>query len=198
MPDYFIRLLVIMTLCALTGADCNKQTELTPVEKNGKWGYTDRNGKWVIQPRYVLALDFLPTGIAAVVDDSGWVYIDKKGDLVIRPFLFDNGPDYFSEGLARFTVNNRFGFFDEYGKIVIQPRFDFARPFSGGFAAVCEGGENRRDGEHSYRHGGKWGFINKTGKIIIPLQYDQVKNFSEGQAQVRGGEEWKTINEKGE
>ncbi|MBN2412464.1 WG repeat-containing protein [candidate division KSB1 bacterium] len=194
MTKSIFRILLIQFFITLTGIYCGNPPQLVPVEENNKWGYMDEKGTWVIPPRFMLAQNFLITGIAAVVDDSGWMYIDRKGKQIIRPFVFDNGPDYFCEGLARFTVNNKFGYFNIYGKIVIPPRFDFARPFSNGLAAVCEGGENRQEGEHTYRYGGKWGFVNKSGQIIVPLQYDEVKDFRDGHARVRSGEEWKTMN----
>ena len=195
--EYNFRLALIISFIFLSWTCCVKRLEFNAVEENGKWGYIDRNGNWIIRPQFVLAQDFLNTGIAAVIDDSGWVYIDKKGNHVIRPFIFDNGPDYFSEGLARFTVNERFGYFDQYGKIVIPPLFNYARPFCGGLAAVCEGGEIKHEGEHSTWFGGRWGFINKKGEIIVPFIYDQVEDFRDGQTRVRSGHEWKIINTKG-
>lgn len=51
----------------------------TPIEKDGAWGYADRRGQVVIPARYQLAGTFSETGIAWVLDDAGWAYIDRQG-----------------------------------------------------------------------------------------------------------------------
>jgi len=113
---------------------------LIPFEQEGKWGFMDGQGRAIIKPRFNTVRDFFPTGLAAVMDESGqWVYIDTQGNPVIKPFNLVNGPDYYSEGLARYTKDNKFGFFDRSGKIIIKARFDFAQSFSEGRAAICEG-----------------------------------------------------------
>lgn len=68
------------------------------------------------------------------------------------------GPKYrnvrsYSEGLAPAQMQGgRWGFINERQNWVIQPRFDDAREFQGGKAAV--------------RQNGKWGFINKRGEWL--------------------------------
>jgi len=73
--------------------------------------------------------------------------INEKGETVIRPFVVDNGPDYFEDGLARFRIDNKFGFFDRTGKIIIGAQFDFAFPFHEGLAAICAGCKEEPEGE---------------------------------------------------
>lgn len=135
-------------------------------EEKELFGFVNDDGEWVIEPQYHFAYEFFPTGIAAVVDDSGWVYIDTSGEKILRPFIFDNGPDYFVEGFARYVCNDKIGFFDSTGTIVIKAEYDFARPFSSGVAAVCIGGESVSDGEHSIWEGGVWKFIDTEGNIV--------------------------------
>ena len=68
------------------------------------------------------------------------------------------GPKYrnvrsFSEGLAPVqTQAGRWGFINERQEWVIQPRFEEAKEFQGGKAAV--------------RQNSKWGFINKRGEWL--------------------------------
>jgi hypothetical protein len=178
-----------LLLVPLFAMGCLPQSALVSFEENGKFGYRDRHGIVVIQPRYDLAQEFLAGGIAAVVDGSGWAYINIKGEVVVRPFLFDNGPDPFREGLARFKVGAKLGFFDDAGRIAIRPQFDFAFPFSEGLAAFCAGCRERREGEHARMEGGKWGFINKKGNFIIAPGFDAAESFTQGKARVElGGE----------
>lgn len=68
------------------------------------------------------------------------------------------GPKYrnvgtYSEGLAPVQMNaGQWGFINERQEWVIQPRFEDARAFQAGKAAV--------------KKNGKWGFINKRGEWL--------------------------------
>lgn len=185
-------------LCfALSGAVVWGAAVPTPFEAKGKWGYKDAQGKVVIPARYAAAQEFLPEGIAAVADEKGWAYIDAQGRVLIRPFLFDNGPDYFREGLARFVSGGRFGFFDRHGKVVIPARYAFALPFSEGLAAVCNGCKEVAVGEHKAMRGGQWGYINRQGKLVIPTQYEEAESFENGRARVKLGGQRRHIDPRG-
>ena len=66
------------------------------------YGYKNGKGQVVIAPRLRYAYEFKPGGIAAAVDnDASFVFIDTSGKVIARAYAFDNGPDYFQEGLAR-------------------------------------------------------------------------------------------------
>jgi len=154
-----------LTLCllAFTGAAAP-----VPFEQDGQWGYRDAQGTVVIAPRYLIADPFSPEGIAAVADEKGWAYIDRTGKILVHPFLFDNGPDEFQEGLARCVADGKVGYFDKHGRIVIPPRFSFAEPFSDGRAKVCFGCREVKDGEHSRYTGGRWAWIDRQGREVEP------------------------------
>jgi hypothetical protein len=168
-----------------------------PFKKGEKWGYRDSGGRTVISPRFDVALQFSAEGLAAVVDSQGWAYIDPTGQVVIRPVVVDNGPDYFEEGLARFRTGGKIGFFDKRGKVVIQAKYAFARPFSEGLAAVCDYCREVREAEHAAMVGGKWGFINTRGALVIPLQFEDATSFENGRSKVRVTGSWKYIDKKG-
>ncbi len=166
------------------------------VEKDGMWGYQTAEGKIVIDAKYILANEFSKYGIASVIDDEGWAYINTKGEILVRPFIFDNGPDYFSEGVARYQENGKFGFFDKKGNIVIPAKYDFALPFSEGMAVVSKGCVKQADGEHFSYIGGKWGYINKQGDIAIPLKFEDATSYEDGRARVKLGK-WYYIDING-
>jgi len=167
-----------------------------PFEQDGHWGYK-LGRKVVIEPRFVMAERFSHEGIAAVVDEQGWAYIGRSGQLVIRPLAVDNGPDYFQEGLARFTSDGKTGFFDRSGKVAIPARYSFAEPFSQGRAAVCEGCREVAEGEHRVLQGGRWGFIDRAGTLVIPVHFEEAGRFERGTARVKLGGGWKYIDRKG-
>jgi WG containing repeat len=73
----------------------------------------------------------------------------------------------------RFVIwdeRGKFGYIDETGKIIIEPQFDVAYPFTEGVAAV--------------RIGDKAGFINPSGQVVVPLRYHSTYPFSDGVAGV--------------
>jgi hypothetical protein len=54
--------------------------------QDGLLGYKDEHGKIVIKARYIFAEEFNQYGIAAVCHpQKGWMYIDKRGKMVIKP-----------------------------------------------------------------------------------------------------------------
>lgn len=104
--------------------------------------------------------------IGGHVNHHGCVWLNRNG--LMRPtHCFDNGPDYFEEGLARYIDSKgRFGYMNKKLKIVIPAQFTFAFPFRDGIANVCNGCETKTKGEYSVMEGGEWWTINKTGKIV--------------------------------
>ena len=168
-------------------------------ERDGveKWGFRNRQGETVIPPVYAVVEPFTRFGIAPVADDSGWVLIDVSGRPLLRPFIYDNGPDPFAEDKARFVRNGRVGFFDRRGRIVIPAEYDFALPFSEGMATVCRGCREEPDGEYRTVRGGSWGFIDRKGRVVIPLQYEEAESFHDGKASVRAGNERLTLDNSG-
>ncbi|MGV8073024.1 MAG: WG repeat-containing protein [Syntrophobacteraceae bacterium] len=193
---YCLPLLLIsfFLLCAASAAD-----SISPFEdrKTRLWGYRTSSGAVIIKPQFLVAEDFSSQGMAAVADASGWKFIDEKGKVVIRPFVFDNGPDPFLEGLARFKNRGKFGFFDERGHVIIPARFDFATPFSDGLAAFCRDCREQTEGEHSSYEGGKWGFIDKKGHTAITPVFDRAESFEQGRAKVMLNGRWITIDKAG-
>ncbi|MBK6608513.1 MAG: WG repeat-containing protein [Leptospiraceae bacterium] len=141
-------------------------------EQNGLFGFKDKKGKVIIKPQYEMANSFSESGIAAVVVDGKWHFINLKGEKLARAFNFDNGPDYFNSGLARILDSKgKFGYMDEKGKIVIKPRFDFASPFERSIARVCMGCKiDKSKDEHGEIIGGTWYLINKRGNILRSLK----------------------------
>ncbi len=133
-------------------------------------------------------------GFAAIKYGGKYGFIDKQGQIVIKP-RFDDAKD-FSEGLARVRIGDssrgKWGFIDRQGEFVIAPQFDHAENFSEGLAIVRTG---------DFRSG-KYGFIDKNGIYVInPIFDTAVSGFSEGLVRVaiRSGEaqKWGYIDRHG-
>jgi len=76
----------------------------------------------------------------------------------------------FREGLARYSINEHFGYLDTEGKVAIAARFSDARSFSEAMAIVKDPTLN------------KYGAIDRLGRWTIPPEYEVLGNFSCGLA----------------
>lgn len=63
---------------------------------------------------------------------------------------------------------NKWGFIDQLGRVIIQPKFDIIREFYEYRAA--------------FKKDNKWGFIDINGNVVILPQFEEVTNFVEGRA----------------
>lgn len=172
---------------------------------NGRWGFIDETGKYVIEAKFVMVKPF-SEGLAAVVfkdNENAYRsvgYIDQSGRMVIPPQFSGEGnvsgqwiakPQYesageFSEGLAPVLMNRKVGFIDLRGEMAIKPQFD---PDGTGGCVL-----NGRVGASRFSEGlaavqlrrevwGKeWGFIDPHGNWVIQPEFACAAPFSEGLA----------------
>ena len=153
---------------------------LAAVYVGDKWGYIDKTGKFVIPPKFKQRFppSLFHEGLAQVeIQEGKNSFIDKTGALV-RALKFIEQRTVFSEGLARVSKGDKFGYVDKTGRFVIEARFDEAEDFKEGLAAV-KVPVKVDDALES-----KFGFIDKTGKMVIAPQFSEANSFSEGLAAV--------------
>jgi len=159
------------------------------VELNNLSYVIDKNNRKVFETGY-RGLSGFSEGLARFEADLKVGFIDKKGNVIIRPTL-EFGSDqslrrmYFSEGLCQIEagtisgsdsgarVSRKFGYINKDGRLVIDARFDYAGPFRDGIAVVSQNGN--------------YGFINKSGKFVIAPIFANVGYFVDGIARVSGG-----------
>jgi hypothetical protein len=136
----------------------------------GKWGFIDKNGNWVIEPRFASADSFSEGLARAGVDDKA-AFIDKTGNWAIEP-QYDPYQG-FSEGLAPVAPDlmGPYGYIDKTGDIVIDLRFDFAGSFNEGRAIIV------KEEKH--------GFIDTEGNVVVEPRFSRAYDYSEGLAAVR-------------
>ena len=88
----------------------------------------------------------------------------------VSPFIFDNGPDYLSDGMYRVVdEHGRMGFANARHQVVIAPQFSFALPFEHGQAKVTLKGKARCDSvgcEHWYWDSDDWFCIDVRGSEV--------------------------------
>jgi hypothetical protein len=124
----------------------------------------------------------------------------------------------FQNGLALAIANEKYGYIDTSGKLVIPAQYDDARHFADGLAAVQIGGKwgyinpkgervippqftmfaDFTEGLAKVTQDNQVGFIDKTGKLVIPYRFDEAYSFSEGVAIVRVGQQWSYIDKTGQ
>ena len=89
-----------------------------------------------------------------------------------------------NSGRWQFSENDKMGFLDDSGKVVINPTFDAAGTFTDGLAAV--------------RVGERWGYINPKGDLVVNPQFDGAGEFAEGLAPVKVKDRYGYIDKKGQ
>ncbi len=121
----------------------------------------------LISPHVVRVLRY-DGGLATIgVAGRGWFFRRRNGRIV-RMLTLDNGPDPFSEGLARGSIGGRFVYVDRRLRVRLRTPYTFGMPFEHGRAQVCTGCvELRLDGgEHTATTGGRWSVIDRRGSVV--------------------------------
>lgn len=138
---------------------------LSAIEKDNLWGFMNEKGEIVIEPQYSFVQMFHEDA-AWVKKDDHIFFIDKGGNPIIDTDTWKDYDFEFSEGLLAVKNNdNKWGFIDKKGNIVIEPQWDEAQSFSNGLAAISLNG--------------KYGYINTSGQLIITPTWEYVSKFNE-------------------
>jgi hypothetical protein len=108
-----------------------------------------------------------------------WVMLDESGKEIHQIYYTGQWPDQYKEGLIRIVLDNKIGFVNEEGEVVIDPQYTRASSFIDG-KSVVQLDENSNngsftDGQSPEIHSGDehWGVIDKKGNIIKPFIYTQ-------------------------
>jgi hypothetical protein len=121
-----------------------------------------------------------PEFLAALKLDASARRFDASSDcgkFLVRPdgyamptHPFDNGADYFCEGLVRHVLDRKFGYMNADLDVVVPPTYDFAFPFGGGHGVVCADCRFEPDGEHTSVTCARCGAVNTRGELVVPLE----------------------------
>ena len=155
------------------------------VNKNGLFAFYNTNGIKIIDYLYKVALEF-DNGIAAVKEkdtDLKYFLINKKGERISKDtfdYLFGfNGSDS-----AYFKNDDKYGFLNNNGDIIIDSIYEEVEGFGEGIAAV--------------KSNGLWGGINSKGEKVIEFKFDNSFQFREGLSRIKGKGGYGFIDTKGE
>ena len=115
-------------------------------------------------------------------------------------------------GLSPSCERGKCGYVDAKGAWVIPPRYDAAKEFSQGLAAVNVGARGAsgvpatpwdrfvgllQTGKFGYSPGGRWGYVNVEGREVIAPQFQAARRFSENLAAVQLDGEWGYVDRTG-
>jgi hypothetical protein len=186
---------------------------------NNRIGFIDRAGKWVIQPMFDYNMTSFHDGLALVevenpptdpqahpdfTDDYDRFFVDRTGQVVPIPSIDEKGKKFrfgaFGEGLAVIYQNDKSGYINRQGKVVIPVELGYAQPFSEGLALVKPPANAAGVGVYVY--------IDPGGKIVLPLKGllayagGRDGDFREGLApvakEVEGKRKWGFIGHDGQ
>lgn len=133
--------------------------EYARVKMEGKYGFVNSSGSYLLYPKYDEASFFLSDS-TAVKEDGEWYMINKEGYKVA---VCDGIPDFLSfinNGKVLVGKDGKFDYTDSSLKIPDGPRFDEATNFKSGIAAV--------------RQGNKWSLISSDGSSVTDFVFDDV------------------------
>ncbi len=156
-------------------------SESTPAGYKSYQVLIDKKGKRLTTQEFISISDTPSEGLYAVKisgsmglndEKDVWGVIDAKGVLQGARFMYQ---PYFSEGLASFSKDGRYGYMDKTGAVLIKPVYRNAMSFSQGLAPVL------------FADSGHWGYINKKGEVVIKPAYVSAGGFFEGVAVVSTG-----------
>ncbi|WP_316851513.1 WG repeat-containing protein [Pedobacter agri] len=133
--------------------------DLICVKLNNKWGYINRKNETIIPFDYDEAYPFF-SGKAFVGKDKLHGVIDANNKTVVDFTLEKTQLPFFSDNLSVYKKDNKYGYINQKGSVIISNDYDFANPFINKLAYV--------------ELNGKSGFINTKGKEIIPIKYNQL------------------------
>lgn len=137
-------------------------------DRNGAWGYIDRNGTMVVPFKYDSVMNYsacdFNEGMALVRSkETGKLgFINTAGQEVV-PCKYDRAEE-FSSGLALVynAATAYYGYVDKTGQEVIPCQYNQAKSFEDGYAAV--------------QTGSRWTIIDTTGRDLLPQQYTYQQN----------------------
>lgn len=114
----------------------------------------------------------MKNGVRKTVDKMGntSLYKEVRDSLGYEDWMDEYSDEDVREGMKRILRNDKYGYSDIHGNIIVSPKYDDAEPFHEGLAIV--------------QNEGLYGYIDKSGKEIVSPKLREAYNFSEGLAKV--------------
>ncbi|NCB55881.1 MAG: WG repeat-containing protein, partial [Epsilonproteobacteria bacterium] len=163
---------------------CYANHAISPAKKDGKYGLIDKQGNWVMEPKFQW-IGCFKRGLALVRDNLKEGIIDESGAYVLKPifdkidFITDTTPE-----IIGVEKDKKHGFIDRNGQWIIEPKFKRLRFFTpDGIAVASEDGK-------------RYGLINRDAEWVVEPKFDEINPFSDGIAEAKVDDKWGYIDTK--
>lgn len=141
---------------------------LVKFQKNGLWGFLNKNNEVIIEPKFKKVTEF-SEGVAGVsIDGKKWGFIDKKSNFIIEPKFYLT--DCFQNGICAVRINyQEFEYANDWmydaiinskGEIIREIEMHCFMGFENDLIRYYGGG-HFSGGVH---------YLNKKGEIVIPKE----------------------------
>ena len=121
-------------------------------------------------------------GLSFYKEGSLWGIISANGNVITEPqFERRISSLFFSEGLAAVFINERAGYVDSAGRIVIPAKYGFGRPFKDGYAIVTDLTLSL------------YGMVDKLGNEVVPLVWQSI-NYNDETGYILTDNNGKQVN----
>ncbi len=202
-PPMKFNVLLLVIFCFLSQKSFS-QLELSQDEKTKKFGFTNDEGEWVIQPRYDAGEDFYDFDFTMVKQQGKWGMINRGGENVL-PFQYDKILENSDWAYRSVTKEKKFGLINmQTGKELVPCKYDKEIFFEELYnfnsltalviknkkaGLIDETGKERLaclfdlgndpfvqlEGDYiRAKQNKKVGIVNTEGEIIVPFQYEDV------------------------
>lgn len=131
-------------------------------------GFINSKGDTVIpfgKYQYIFT-DTFKTMAIVFTQEGKCIGIDKEENELFEVYWFDNGPDYVQDGLFRIKKDDKVGYANEAGDIIIEPQYKCTTPFENGQARVAVECDLVEDGEYTRMENAKWLTIDTEGQEV--------------------------------
>lgn len=156
-------------------------------DAQGRFGFTDLKGHWLIPARFEAAEGFHEK-LAPAREKGQWGFIDHRGQWAIPP-RFDSA-DQFHQGWANVTKGMRDGFIDTHGRWLDSATLKASETLEHA-VFISPGGFS--DGLARIQIDQKTGYLDTAGRLVIPPQFEEAWDFVEGIALVKTQGQWHFI-----
>lgn len=158
---------------SVNGKISSFQEGLAACNIDGKWGFVNQNGEWIISPQYEYAMNF-QDGLACVKENGRYGYINTAGRMSIDAKYI--GAVSFSDGLASVFDGDRWFVIETNGMACED--FDYSHADTA-HPIIFHEGLSLISKSNCY------GYVDKKGVLVIPAVYHYAQDMSDGFAAVR-------------
>jgi WG containing repeat len=151
-----------------------------PIKTKGKWGYCDRAGNILIDPKFE-SVEWYQEGLSVFRKGQKFGFLNKLGKVIIQPIYDDALP--FNEGHALVELDELWGLIDRNGEYVIPAQYEDLGELKNG---LCY-----------FQEGDNYGYFDANGIVRLKPQYSEAYGFENGHAVVSKNDYYGVIDTYG-